>query len=35
MRTFSLERFVPVFDPDVECHLGERMVREDGTLEYL
>ena len=35
MGPFRLERFVPVFDPDVECHLGERMVREDGTLEYL
>lgn len=35
MGPFRLERFVPVFDPDVECHLGERMVRDDGTLEYL
>ena len=35
MGPFRLERFVPVFDPDVECHIGERMVRDDGTLEYL
>lgn len=35
MGPFRLERFVPVFDPALECHIGERMVREDGTLEYL
>jgi hypothetical protein len=35
MGPFRLERFVPVFDPHVECHIGERMVRDDGTLEYL
>ncbi len=35
MGPFCLERFVPVFDPDLECHLGERIVRADGTLEYL
>jgi len=35
MGPFHLERFVPVFDPNVECHLGERIVRADGTLEYL
>ncbi len=35
MGPFRLERFVPLFDPDVECHIGERIVREDGTLEYL
>lgn len=35
MGPFRLERFVPVFDPDVECHIGERIVREDGALEYL
>jgi len=35
MGPFRLERFVPVFDRDVECHLGERIVRDDGTLEYL
>jgi hypothetical protein len=35
MGPFRLERFVPVFDPEVECHIGERMVRDDGTLEYL
>lgn len=35
MGPFHLERFVPIFDPNVECHLGERIVRADGTLEYL
>jgi hypothetical protein len=35
MGPFRLERFVPVFDPDLECHIGERLVRDDGTLEYL
>jgi len=35
MGPFRLERFVPLFDPDVECHIGERILREDGTLEYL
>jgi len=35
MGPFRLERFVPVFDPDLECHLGERIVRDDGTLEYM
>jgi hypothetical protein len=35
MGPFRLERFVPVFDPDLECHIGERIVRDDGTLEYL
>lgn len=35
MAPFSLERFVPIFDPEVECHIGERIVRDDGTLEYL
>jgi hypothetical protein len=32
---FVLERFLPVFDPKRECHIGERIVRSDGTLEYL
>lgn len=33
---FVLERFLPTFDPrEEECHLGERIVRRDGTLEYL
>jgi hypothetical protein len=35
MGRYRLERFVPVFDPDVECHLGERIVRDDGALAYL
>lgn len=36
MGAFRLERFLPVFDPDVECHIGERIVRvSDGELEYL
>ncbi|WP_394845569.1 hypothetical protein LZC95_52130 [Pendulispora brunnea] len=32
---FRLERFMPEFDPDQECHIGERIVRDDGTLEYM
>ncbi len=32
---FVLERFLPSFDLDEECHIGERIVRKDGTLEYL
>lgn len=35
MGPFQLERFVPSFDPDRECHIGERIVRDDGSLEYL
>ncbi|HEX4422826.1 MAG TPA: hypothetical protein VH165_33150 [Kofleriaceae bacterium] len=35
MGPFRLERFVPTFDPSVECHIGERIVRDDGSLEYL
>ena len=35
MGPFQLERFVPSFDPDLECHIGERIVRDDGSLEYL
>lgn len=34
-KPFVLERFLPTFDPREECHLGERIVRDDGTLEYL
>jgi hypothetical protein len=30
-----LERFVPDFRLDNECHIGERIVRKDGTLEYM
>jgi hypothetical protein len=32
---FTLERFIADLDPNEECHIGERIVREDGTLEYL
>jgi hypothetical protein len=32
---FVLQRFQPEFHPDEECHIGERIVRDDGTLEYL
>ncbi len=32
---FALERFLPVFDLSEECHIGERIVRKDGTLEYM
>lgn len=32
---FTLERFMPSFDLAEECHIGERIVRADGTLEYL
>jgi len=32
---FVLERFLPVFDPAAECHIGERIVRADGALEYM
>ncbi|WP_394825064.1 ARPP-2 domain-containing protein [Pendulispora albinea] len=35
MAPFRLERFMPDFDPDEECHLGERIVRDDGTVEYM
>ncbi|HET9622329.1 MAG TPA: hypothetical protein VFP84_13245 [Kofleriaceae bacterium] len=35
MGAFRLERFIPTFDPHAECHIGERIVRDDGTLEYL
>lgn len=35
LRPFALERFVPTFDPAEECHIGERIVRDDGTLEYM
>ncbi len=32
---FVLQRFFPNFDPNEECHIGERIVRDDGTLEYM
>ncbi len=32
---FRLERFSTRLRPDEECHVGERIVRADGTLEYL
>jgi ARPP-2-like protein len=32
---FHLERFTTRMHPDDECHVGERIVRSDGTLEYL
>jgi hypothetical protein len=32
---FVLQRFYPDFHPDEECHIGERIVRDDGTVEYL
>ena len=35
MGPFRLERFLPRFDPEGECHIGERIVRDDGSLEYL
>ncbi len=35
MGPFELDRFTPVFDPDQECHIGERILRNDGTLEYM
>jgi hypothetical protein len=34
-QSFVLERFLPRLDPNEECHIGERIVRSDGTLEYL
>ncbi len=35
MGPFELDRFTPVFDPNEECHIGERILRKDGTLEYM
>ncbi len=35
MGRFRLERFLPLFDPNAECHIGERIVRDDGSLQYL
>lgn len=35
MGPFTLERFLPQFNPEIECHIGERIVRTDGSLEYL
>jgi hypothetical protein len=32
---FRLERLVGNFDPAAENHIGERIVAEDGTLQYL
>jgi hypothetical protein len=32
---FRLERFTTRLHPDDECHLGERIVRADGTIEYM
>ncbi len=35
MGRFRLERFLPDLDPGEECHIGERIVRDDGTVEYM
>jgi hypothetical protein len=35
MGPFELTRFVPKFELDSDCHIGERIVRDDGTLEYM
>ncbi len=32
---FQLQRFMTELDPKAENHMGEAIVREDGTLEYL
>jgi hypothetical protein len=32
---FKLERFIAELDPAQECHIGERIIRTDGALEYL
>jgi hypothetical protein len=32
---FILERFLPTFQLSEECHIGERIVRDDGSLEYM
>lgn len=32
---FTLQRFYPDFDPREECHIGEQIVRRDGTVEYM
>jgi hypothetical protein len=32
---FRLQRFMPELDPAGENHIGERILRDDGTLEYL
>lgn len=34
-KPFVLQRFMPDFDPNQECHIGERIIRSDGTLEYM
>jgi hypothetical protein len=31
---FSLQRFMTELDPSLDNHIGEAIVREDGTLEY-
>ena len=35
MGRFRLERFIPALDREEECHIGERIVAEDGSLQYL
>ncbi len=35
MGPFELQRFIPKFELGSDCHIGERIVRDDGTLEYL
>jgi hypothetical protein len=35
MGAFELQRFIPKFELDRDCHIGERIVRDDGTLEYM
>lgn len=32
---FTLQRFYPDFDPREECHIGEQILRRDGTVEYM
>lgn len=35
MGRFRLERFLPKFDLEEESHVGERIVAEDGSVQYL
>ncbi len=35
MGRFRLERLLPVLDREEECHIAERIVADDGTLQYL
>jgi len=35
MGPFRLQRFLPELDPSEECHIGERIVRDDGSVEYM